>query len=57
MKILECLCENHGDHANHRIPLENHKQKNENLRIPQNNFKNNESHIIPYENQENQKKN
>ena len=57
MKILECLCENQGDHANHRIPLESHKKKNENLRIPQKNLKNNESHIIPYENQENQKKN
>ena len=26
MEILECLCENHADHENHRIQLENHKQ-------------------------------
>ena len=26
MKILECLCENQGDHANHRIPLESHEK-------------------------------
>ena len=25
-EILECLCENHADHENHRIQLENHKQ-------------------------------